>query len=436
MKLVKHLDSLFVQISLTLTFGLTLFVILAIAFAWYFVLNPMANRAADDMSALISLTSKTWITLPLQKRTEFQINLQQQHDLVISNNNIPTQEINNIYPFIPRLEKALQRHTGQPVIVKQGLENDAYFWLDIVYPQGKVKIGFLHKRFGPRPPLALVGIFATAALLVIVTIHLLVRSITHPIKRLSNAVNQIGMGALSTRIPETGPTELASLAHNFNQMAKEIAQLLENRVILFGGISHDLRTPITRMQIALELLNEGVDKGLVTSLQNDLTEMEQLIQQALEVVKGLDKHHAVVTNLDELINTIIGDYSKRGLSIILKTDQCGSCEIEDEAFRRVLSNLLDNAFQYGDERPVTLSYEKVNNQLHLRILDQGPGIPKEKLEAVFQPFYRLDYSRNKKTGGSGLGLAVVRQLCDAHGWKIELIPRKNRGIEVYLEISL
>ena len=436
MKLLKRLDSLFVKTSLTLTFGLALFVILAIAFAWYFILNPMATRAADDMAALISLTSNTWISLPLQERAAYQLKLRQQHDLIISNNNIPTQEIKKIYPFIPRLEKALQRHTGQHVIVKQGLENDAYFWLNLLYAQEKVKIGFLHDRFGPRPPFALMGIFATAALLIIVTTLLLVRSITHPIKRLSNAVNQIGMGELSTRIPETGPTELASLAHNFNQMAKEVAQLLENRAILFGGISHDLRTPITRMQIALELLNEGEDTVLVTSLQNDLKEMEQLIQQALELVKGLDKHHPVVTNLDELINNIIDDYRKRGLSIILETDQCGSCEIEDEALRRVLSNLLDNAFRYGDNSPVILSYKKVNNQLNLRILDQGPGIPREKLEAVFQPFYRLDHSRNKKTGGSGLGLAIVRQLCDAHGWKIELIPRKIRGIEVYLEISL
>jgi len=436
MKLLKRLDSLFFKTSLTLTFGLTLFVILAIAFTWYFILNPMANRAADDMAALISLTSKTWISLPLQKRTAFQTNLSQQHDLIISTNNIPTQEINKIYPFIPRLEKALQRHTGQLVVVKQGLENDGYFWLDLLYAQETVKIGFLHKRFGPRPPLALTGIFATAALLIIVTTLLLVRSITLPIKRLSNAVNQIGLGQLSTRIPETGPTELASLAHNFNQMAKEIAQLLENRAILFGGISHDLRTPITRMQIALELLNEAEDKALLTSLQNDLKEMERLIQQALELVKGLDKHHAVVTNLDELINTIIDDYRKRGLSIVLEADQCGACEIEDEAFRRVLTNLLDNAFRYGNNSPVTLSYKKVNNQLNLRVLDQGPGIPREKLEAVFQPFYRLDHSRNKKTGGSGLGLAIVRQLCDAHGWKIELIPRKTFGLEAHLEISL
>lgn len=165
----------------------------------------MANRAADDMAAVISLTSKTWVSLPPQKRTTYQLKLRQQHDLFISNNNILTKKIKKIYPFIPRLEKALQRHTGQHIVVKQGLEDDGYFWLDLLYPQEKVKMGFLHDRFGPRPPFALMGIFATAALLIIVTTLLLVRSITHPIKRLSNAVNQIGMGELSTRIPETGP---------------------------------------------------------------------------------------------------------------------------------------------------------------------------------------------------------------------------------------
>lgn len=122
---------------------------------------------------------------------------------------------------------------------------------------------------------------------------LLVRRITNHIKRLSIAANHFGMGDFSTRIPETGPDELASLAHSFNRMAQELTQLMSNRTILFGGISHDLRTPITRMKIALELLEEDENSPLMAGLKNDLTEMEQLIQQALELVKGLDKVSAI-----------------------------------------------------------------------------------------------------------------------------------------------
>ncbi|MCK5479382.1 MAG: sensor histidine kinase, partial [Methylococcales bacterium] len=106
------------------------------------------------------------------------------------------------------------------------------------------------------------------------------------------------------------------------------------------------------------------------------------------------------------------------------------------ALRRVLCNLLDNAFRYGGEHPVTLLCSKVENKLIINISDQGPGIPADKLEAVFQPFYRLDNSRNKKTGGSGLGLAIVQQLCDIHNWKIQLLPIEQGGLEARLEIPI
>jgi signal transduction histidine kinase len=101
---------------------------------------------------------------------------------------------------------------------------------------------------------------------------------------------------------------------------------------------------------------------------------------------------------------------------------------------RVLSNLLDNALRFTGKEPVVLSCLYKDEKLIIRILDSGPGIPEEELEAVFQPFFRLDLSRNKKTGGSGLGLAIVQQLCDTHAWKIQLIPRKHEGLEVRLEI--
>lgn len=434
MSLLKRLDSLFVKTSLTLCFGLTLFILLAISLAWFFVLSPLSNRTADDMAALISITSKTWASLPAQERIDFEKQVAQRHGLFFSNKKITTQKLKKFYPFVPRLEKALRKYTEQPITIKQGIEKVTCFWFELYHAKEKVNIGFFYDRQGPRPPLAFTGIFIGATLLILFIPFFLVRRITLPIKRLSNAANQFGQGQFSTRIPETGPTELASLAHSFNHMAKKIAQLMENRTILFGGISHDLRTPITRMQVALELLEQDKDKALITSLKNDLKEMESLIKKSLEFVKGLDNHHVTDINLDDIIASIVEDYRKQDLFIHLKSGQCRSCKIDVNAFRRVLTNLIDNAFRYGENSLVTLSYKKQHNSLIIQVLDEGPGIPVEKIEAVFQPFYRIEHSRNKKTGGSGLGLAIVRQLCDAHGWKIELIPRKERGVEAHIII--
>ncbi len=219
-------------------------------------------------------------------------------------------------------------------------------------------------------------------------------------------------------------------------MAKEIAQLMENRAVLFGGISHDLRTPITRMQLAVELLDQDQDKALISNLTNDLIEMERLIQQSLEFVKGVEIKQPLEVNLDKIINDIIDDYLKRGLIIQINSEPYGVCRIDVQAFKRVLLNLLDNAFRYGENSPVTLSVSKNKHQLTVQVLDEGPGIPTDELGKVFSPFYRLENSRSKKTGGSGLGLAIVKQLCDAHGWKIELSVRDNHGIKASIKIPL
>jgi len=298
-----------------------------------------------------------------------------------------------------------------------------------------VYIGFLHERFGPHPSKAMFGILAGGLLLILITTLFLVRRITRPIKTLSNAVNLIGSGKLSTRIPEQGPQELAMLAHNFNCMAQEISQLMSNRSILFGGISHDLRTPITRMQIAIELLENENNTALITSMRNDLNEMEQLIQNALEFVKGMDKHRAFNVKINKVLNELAENYARQN-QIIHWQSNCGQCKVEINALRRVLCNLLDNAFRYSEGKPVNLTCSQEKDHLLIHIIDQGPGIPEDKLIAVFQPFYRLDNSRNKKTGGSGLGLAIVQQLCDIHDWEIELLIGKKQGLDVKLSLPL
>ncbi|MCF6203701.1 MAG: ATP-binding protein [Methylococcaceae bacterium] len=436
MKFLKRLDSLFVKTSLTLTFGLSLFILLATSFTWFFILNPLSTGAANDMAALINITAKTWVSLPEQERKKFEKKIAKQHAIFFSHKNNSTQKLKKNYPFVRRLQKAIQKYTGQQVLIEQKIDNHDLLCFKLGYAKTIINICYFHSRPGPSPPIAITGIFIAATFLVIILTLLLVRRITRPVKKLSNAANLFGKGQYSIRIPETGPTELALLAHSFNQMAKEIAHTIENRAILFGGISHDLRSPITRMQVALDLLDQDQDKTLITHLKNDLSEMELLIQQSLDFVKGLDKQNAIEINLDDVFNTIIDDYRKQDLYIKLLAEPCGICKIDIQALRRVLSNLLDNAFHYGSNSPVTLSYKKEKHQLFIQVVDEGPGIPLEKLDIVFQPFYRLEHSRNKKKGGSGLGLAIVKQLCDAHGWEVKLLLRKSQGLEARLQISI
>ncbi|NOQ76482.1 MAG: GHKL domain-containing protein [Methylococcaceae bacterium] len=133
---------------------------------------------------------------------------------------------------------------------------------------------------------------------------------------------------------------------------------------------------------------------------------------------------------------MVSNYQRQNYKINWNKCFCGHCKLEVNALRRVLCNLLDNAFRYSEQKTVELSCARNKNILIISVLDQGPGIPSDKLEAVFQPFYRLDVSRNKQTGGSGLGLAIVQQLCDIHHWKVQLLVRKKGGLEARLEIPV
>ncbi len=434
MTLFQHPKSIYLNISLTLIFGLLSFTLFSIALAFFFILNPMANRVATDMGGLIHIVSQSWFSLPAKEKQNFRSHLREQHQLMITDEKVLVTKIKVIYPFIPKLEKALHHYTGQKIKVKQDIVDERCLWITIPQKDKMVSIGFFHERIGPRPSIVMLGILTVGCVLILLTTILLVRRITRPIKILSDAVNLFGSGDLSIRIPETGAEELVILARSFNKMAQEITQLLTNRSILFGGISHDLRTPITRMQIALELLQNDNNSKLISKMRNNLIEMENLIQQSLELVKGLDKYNTIDVEISTVINDIILDYKSQQQVIHYRPVDCGICNLEINAFRRVLCNLLDNAIRYSDNKAIEIFCIKENEKLVIRILDQGTGIPVDKLEMVFQPFYRLDNSRNKETGGSGLGLAIVKQLCDIYDWNIQLIPRLKGGLEVKLEI--
>ena len=219
-------------------------------------------------------------------------------------------------------------------------------------------------------------------------------------------------------------------------MAGEIEQLLANRTTLFAGISHDLRTPITRMQLALEMLPSDTDPALVANLRQDLGEMNRLISDTLDLARGLGPHEPEAIDLREFIDGIVTSQRHTGTEIQWTPGTCCICSVDTLALQRILTNLIDNAVRYGGDSPVELRCYCNDHEAVVQVLDHGPGIPASEREQVFQPFHRLETSRSRRTGGSGLGLAIARQLCDAHSWNIQLLPRKNGGTEAKLKIPL
>ena len=213
-------------------------------------------------------------------------------------------------------------------------------------------------------------------------------------------------------------------------------ELLANRTTLLAGIAHDLRTPLTQIQLALSMMpNNGGAPDLMESIRSDLDEITNLIGDTLNISLELEAENAVLTDIAPALDNIVKAAQKNGVAIEWKRGEPCSRVVQILALRRIVTNLLANAVRYGKGKPVSVTYECNNKTIVIRIMDRGPGIPPEHAEAVFRPFFRLEMSRGSKTGGSGLGLAIVRQLVDTHGWDIELRQRSGGGTEAILSIS-
>jgi two-component system osmolarity sensor histidine kinase EnvZ len=425
--------SLLARTGLTLAVALALFLAFSAAVVAYFIVIPVAKRGADDLAGLMVLSAKTWVELPPRTRGDFEWELLDHHDLMLGEADLDLPVLGHPPPFVRYLKQALTRRLGRPVQMRVSEEASRWYWVDMPVGGRTLRVGFPRDRIAGRPPPAIFLVAFGGMIIILVTSLLLVRRLIRPLARLAGAASRIGRGEAFEPLPESGPTELAALARRFNRMAERITELLNNRTTLLAGISHDLRTPITRMRLALEMLPDQAQPKLVEGLRRDLGEMDRLITQALEFARGLEVREPEELDLRELIDGLVADYRRADAAVDWQPGEPCLCEVAPLALRRALANLLDNALRYGGGA-VQVRCDCIPAEAVIEVLDRGPGIPERERESVFRPFYRLDASRSRATGGSGLGLAITRQLCDAHGWSVDLKSRPGGGTRARLRL--
>lgn len=403
----------------------------------YFLMLPLARRSAADLAGLMSLSAQTWSELPPATRPAFEIELMRSHTLALRAEppqvaNIPSWE----EPYLKFLLAALSARTGEPLAHSRELiGGEAWFWVSLPAGGGRLSVGLPYTRIGPRPVHALLVSLAMGVLLTLVAAGWLARRTTRPLQRLEQAVTSLGRGETPAHLPETGPREIAALSRHFNEMARQVEDLLAARTVLLAGVSHDLRTPLARLRLAVEMLVRKPGPELVAQVEHDIEAMDRLIADVLTLARGLGHEAVQPVVLPELLAELV-DSTPGAVGRVQIQSIDLTLEAPAGALRRILANLLENALRYGDGQPVTLKAEVENGCCRIGVLDRGPGIPPEALEAVFRPFFRLEASRSVETGGSGLGLAIVRQLAAAQGWQVTLQARDGGGLVAWLEIPL
>ena len=435
MKLLRLPATLFGKTALTIAVVLVLFQALTTLVIAYYLLVPVVVRSANDLVDFMLLSSRVWVALPAEDRAEYQEELRQKTGLILvpAHDSLPDSTV--YLPYMLFLEKALARQTNQPVQVgtdqRDGVD---WYWFDFVSDGNRLRIGFSGQRINIHAPLAIVLILVLGTALTLATTLVIVRRLTQPLSQLAAAAERFGQGGSPEPLPEDGPSELVTLVRTFNQVTHQVKALLANRTILLAGIAHDLRSPIARMRLALEMLPPSTDPELVERMLRAVDNMTHLVNQSLEFCRGVGHSPSQEVDVDELIGELVGDARRNGADIQWQPCRTRVHLLPPLALRRILTNLLDNAVRYGEGGTIEIACTDEGRRTTVSVADRGPGIPVDELEAVFEPFYLVDKSRSGVTGGSGLGLAIAKQLADSNEWLLSIRPRAGGGVVASLTI--
>ena len=239
------------------------------------------------------------------------------------------------------------------------------------------------------------------------------------------------MGRDVAKFKPQGASEVRRAAAAFMQMRARIRAQIEQRTAMLAGVSHDLRTPLTRFKLQLAMLGQGPE---IDELNNDVREMERMLEDYLDFVRGDPSEASEATDLGALLHEIQSDALRKGQNVNLETIGDLELPLRRNAFKRCLTNIVDNAGKYAGEVWVTAVRDE--DDIDIIVDDNGSGIPEAQLEEVFRPFYRLDEARNLDEGGTGLGLAIARDIARGHGGDIQLARSPMGGLRAVIHVPV
>lgn len=430
--------TLFGRTALVIALVSVAFQFFTIAVITNFALVPLGRHATRDFAALLVDKAREWRAEPVAERPWLQERLGREHRIQVQDPPAAVGEFTRLLPYYGLLESALGARTGKRIALASSLGEggERWYWADIPVDGATVRIGFPESRIDVQPWFAMLVILFAGIGVTLVTSAWLARWLIAPLSRLAEAAQRVGEGRRPEPLAETGPRELATLAREFNRMGVQVEELLANRTTLLAGISHDLRTPLARMRLALGMFSEKPDRDLVDRVVRDVDGMEDLIARCLEVSRDFAEQESADIDVCELLAGVVAEFAHTGAVIRGRKGPDCRLRVRPLALKRIVANLVENAVRYGGGEPIDIEYRIEDGRVEVCILDRGPGIPESEREAVFRPFYRLEPSRNSRTGGSGLGLAIARQLAAANGWQVELGPRPGGGTAACVRVPL
>lgn len=400
--------------------------------------GPHARHLAEQIASVVNLSRAALASAQPAERVALLEALSQREGIRVHTAAPPAASDRPSFderPFLPLLRSEVSRLIGEPAQIEFRGRPVPALWVAFRADGEPYWVSIPRARLMQHPfPWHWVAWIAVVFTLSLGGAILIISRINQPLRTLAAAATRIGRREPSAPLPERGPSEIRSLARAFNQMAADLSHRDADRALLLAGVSHDLRTPLARLRLALEMMGES-DPGLKADMVQDIADMDTAIGQFLDFARDESAEPAIVgADLNAIVQRAAARRTPTG-HVFLQSDlgALPGLALRPVAMERLVGNLIENAARHGGGE-VLIRTRAQDREVVLSVLDRGPGIPPGDVERLLQPFTRLDVARG--TPGAGLGLAIVDRIARAHGGHIDLVPRAGGGTEARVTLPV
>lgn len=396
--------------------------------------EPRALQVAEQIVSVVNLTRAALITAESSKRLQLLQDLAEDNIQVYLGH--PGERVSPLpdLPFLRLVEQEVKRQLGAQTQLATSRDGVRGAWVSFRIDEDEYWVFMPRSRLERTDPVRWIGWGALVLALALIGAYLIVFRINLPLRQLTRAAGQMGRGQTPAPVAETGPAEIQTLSRAFNQMASDLKRLDDERAFLLAGVSHDLRTPLSRIRLGLEMLDDKGDAALKPGMVEDIEDIDSAIGQFLDFARLSEGETAVVNgDLNAIVRGECERYTRLGKPVALRAEALPPLPLRPVAAQRMVANLIENALRHGGTGvEVTTAVE--NGCAVVEVLDRGPGIPPGEVEHMLQPFTRLDRARSGT--GTGLGLAIVDRIARLHGGDVKLLLRDGGGLRARVELPL
>jgi len=430
-------SSLLPRTLMVRTFLLIGLLMLLSLLAWFAIFTslerePRAHQMAQTLVSVANLTRTALISARPQARRYLLQELSDREGIHI----YPADEHDIVLPkqmpeFFESTARLVRDELGEETRFAFELNGESALFITFRIHDDEYWLALPRERMERKVSQQWLGWMIAAGLLAMIGTWLIMFRVTRPLKALSHAAKEIARGRTPAPLPEQGLDEFSTVAQTFNHMNASLARMDSDRALILAGISHDLRTPLTRLRMGIEM--SGSDEASRDAMVADVEEIDRTIGQFLDFARADDGEAFDVTDLSGMLEDIVSHYGRLGYELLADLQTGISANVRPKALRRAVSNLIDNAMRYAPDTPISLSLKQTARRIEIEVADRGPGIPAEELERLKLPFTRLNEARSN-TAGAGLGLAIVDRIMRAHAGAFDLHPREGGGLRAQLTL--